>query len=446
MGQFYAFDNNLNLNVMIREHGKVEVEKFLKALTEQEAQMLYEDPYFTLRENQIIPQDGRFGTMILSGRGWGKTFCGSAWVNQRAYEGKGPILIVGQTASDVNDTMVEKNPSSIIEVAPDWFKPEYYPSKRLLVWPNGTLGFLRSGDTVEQLRGQNSQTVWLDELAKWEKLDEAWSNIVFGLRQGDDPQYLITTTPRSKPLIKKLYNSPDCVVISGSTFDNAANLNERALEEMRKAYEGTTLGEQELHGKIIWQDDNALWKRDQIDAFRCKRPDNILEFTIGLDPTTGGGKRRNDEAGIIVACSAMIDGDKHAFVLADYTVAGTPQVWATAVKEALDAYPKATIIAESNQGGNMITQVLSNAGVPAWRVKLKHHMKSKYDRAQPVSLKAEQGYLHHCGTFDKLEDELTSFTGESGEKSPNRLDALVLAVDPLIIDNRPGLKIDRMGI
>lgn len=446
MSEYIAFENKWNLYEMVEEHGEEVVREFLKDLTPEQCQLLYSDPYFTLRKSQIVREDGRFGTMALAGRGFGKTFMGSVWVNIRAYQKKGPILLVGQTASDVRDTMIESNPSSIIEMAPDWFKPKYEPSKRLLTWPNGVIAFARSGDEPEQLRGQNSQTLWADELAKWQRLDESWSNLIFGLRQGDDPQYLITTTPRPKPLIKQLYYDDKCVVVSGSTYENAANLNDKALDEMRRMYEGTALGEQELHGKIIWEDDKALWTRANLDRDRMLCPENVLQYIIGVDPTTGTGNKRNDEAGIIVACVAYVEGEKHGFVLEDYSIKGGPAKWSAAVKRALDDYPRAMILAESNQGGEMIRQTLANAGISAGKVKLKHHIRSKYERAQPVALLAEQGLIHHTKEFTILEDEMTSFTGEANEKSPNRLDAAVIALHHLLVNNRAKLSISRLGI
>lgn len=445
-GLFFAYQNGINLYQMIEKHGEEFVREFLEGLTDAEAHLLYSDPYFTLRTKQIIPNDGREGTLALTGRGFGKTHMMSVWANIRAFEEKGPILIAAKTAADLRDTVIEIGPSSIIETAPEGFKPTYYASKRTLVWPNGQVAFARSGDEPEQFRGQNTQTVICDEFASWDAMDESWSNIMFGLRFGDDPQFLIATTPRSKPLIKRMFKDDNVVKVTGSSTENLGNLDKRRLDAMYREYGNTTRGKQELEGHIIWEDDGALWKQETIDRFRMPAPGNVLQWRIGVDPTTGSGKKRNDEAGIIVACSAMVGEDKHAFVVADYSVKGGPEVWAKAVKEALDFYPKSQIIVESNQGGEMIIQVLQNAGIPSGKVRLKHHMRSKYDRAQPVALKAEQGYVHHSGMFTVLEEEMTTFTGEPGEKSPNRLDAKVMAVHDLIVDNRPTLTSGPMGI
>jgi phage terminase large subunit-like protein len=442
---FFAYDNDLNMYQLMDKMGKEKFAEWLRSLSDHEADLLNNDPHFKLRPKQIIPDDGRLGTMALTSRGFGKNHMASVWCNQRAYKEKGPLLITGQTASDVSDTIVSKNPSSIIELAPKGFKPMYYPSKRLLVWPNGAIGFLRSGDEPEQLRGQNSGTVFSDELAKWEKLDESWSNMMFGLRFGDDPQYLIATTPRPKPLIKRLFLDDRCIKIHGSITENP-ELSPERVAEMQRMYEGTKLGDQELHGLINWDDERALWNRDMIENNRMPAPSNILQYVIAVDPTSGSGKKRNDEAGIVVVCSAIIDSEKHAFILDDFSLKGGPAQWSAAVKEALDKYPRAKIIAESNQGGEMVRQVLGGAGIPNGRIELKHHVRSKYDRAQPVALKAEQGLVHHTAVFSVLEDEMTSYTGEANEVSPNRLDAAVMGVHKLIVDNRPPLIVSRLGI
>lgn len=443
---FFAYRNNLNLNEMIERLGVEKTQEFLESLTEQEARLLYADPYFTLRTKQIIPDDGREGTLALTSRGFGKNHMGSCWVNIRAFEGHSPILIVGETASDIRDTMVSNNPSSILELAPEGFKPEYFPSNKMLKYPNGSIAFLRSGAEPEQLRGQNIATLFCDEMAKWQcDLDESWSNLMFGLRVGDDPEFLVATTPRSKPLIKQMYRDPSIIKVEGTLQENM-HLSQKRKDFLIRTYSGTQTGRQELEGKIIWEDSSALWRGADIDGYRAILPENILQWRIGLDPTTGSGSKRNDEAGIMVVCSAVVNGDKHVFMVSDRTVKGGPDIWANATKDALDAYPKATIIAESNQGGLMVSKVLENAGIPPSKIKLKHHMRSKYERAMPVSLKASQGYIHHVGKFVALEDELTSYSGEAGEKSPNRLDAYVMAIHDLIIDNHAPLRIDRLGI
>ena len=350
--------------------------------------------------------------------------------------------------------MIEGGPSSIMKVSSPDFMPMYEPSKRRLTWPNGVIGIAYTGDEPGQLRGPQHGTIWADELAKWQYAQDAWDNALMGLRVGKDPRFLVSTTPRPIEIIKNLYNDPSVYVVEGSTYDNADNLAGNFLSEMKRKYEGTALGDQEIYGKIVWDDAGALWKRADIDPHRRPAPEapyhNII---IGVDPNTVGNntsskKARNDECGIMVACSekSSIDGELHAYLLKDASVSGGPFVWCKEVKKLLDRYPTARIVAESNQGGEMIIEALTKYGIPKFKIELKHHIKSKYDRAQPIAMLAQQGLIHHCGRFDKLEDELCSYTGMSNEKSPNRLDAFVLAVHALLVRKKNITQIGRLGI
>ena len=448
--KFIAADNNLNLNRMLREQGPDATRAWIESLSDIEAYLLYSDPFFTLREKQIIPDTDPlyFIHMALSGRGFGKTHMGSSWVIKRAYQGYGPIGLIGQTAADVRDVMVENNPSSIMNLSPKEFKPEYEPSKRRLTWPNGVTATTFAGDEADQTRGFNGATVWCDELAKWKYVDEAWSNILMGLRIGDNPRGLITTTPRPIKLIKQLYESETCQTITGSTLENT-NLNDKFKEEILSKYKDTRLGQQEIYGKILWEDELALWKRWFIDDYR-RRPlarEEVQNRVIGVDPSTVGSKR-NDETGIVVAASALEKATQelHGYVEEDLTMQGSPAEWAKVVAQAHKKYPEATILAESNQGGEMVKEVLTKYGVPAFKIQLKHHIRSKYDRAKPVSLQAEQGKIHHCGMFPELEDEMCSYTGQPGEKSPNRLDAGVIALHELLIAPQTRWSSSNLGI
>lgn len=382
--------------------------------------------------------------LALAGRGWGKTRSGASWIIKRAYEGYGPISLIGQTSADVRDVMVENNPSSIMELSPDYFKPIYEPSKRRLTWPNGVTATTFAGDEPDQLRGPQSATIWADELAKWAKAQESWDNAIMGLRISDNPRALVTTTPRPIEIIKDLYNSSTTYVITGSTYENTS-LAKQSIEAMKAKYEGTTLGRQELHGEIIWEDERALWKRSLIDKYRSRLPEDPINYVIGVDPSTVG-KKGNDETGISLCCGQIVDGEIHGYILKDNTIAGAPKVWAKEVKDLLEEYPTANIIAESNQGGEMVRETLLQAGIPRVKIQLVHHLKSKYDRAQPVSLISEQGFVHWCGTFEKLEDEMCSWTGDPSEKSPNRLDAVVIALTKILISKASKWQSDDMGV
>ena len=441
-----ALEQKLNLHQLIEKIGHKKVKEWLDSLSEHEAYLLDSDPYFSLREKQLMPDDDirYFVYLILSGRGFGKTHCGASWVIKRACEGYGPISLVGQTAADVRDVMVEGNPSSIMELSPDYFKPHYEPSKRRLTWPNGVTATTFAGDEPDQLRGPQSATLWADELAKWAKAQESWDNAIMGLRISDNPRALITTTPRPIDIIKNLYKADTTYVVTGSTYENKS-LSGQFLKAIEDKYEGTTLGRQELHGEIIWEDERALWKRALIDKYRSRLPEDPINYVIGVDPSTVG-KKGNDETGISLCCGQVLNGEVHGYILQDRTIAGAPKVWAKEVKDLLEEYPTASIIAESNQGGEMVRETLLQAGIPRVKIQLVHHLKSKYDRAQPISLVSEQGFVHWCGTFEKLEDEMCSWTGDPKEKSPNRLDAVVIALTKILITKASKWQSDDMGV
>lgn len=433
-----ASERGINLDLILKEHGKEATKVWLNSLTEEEMFYLSTDNFFNLREGQIIPSEsgeGFWGTALFPGRSYGKSFALSSWVIRRACLGKGPIALVGETAASVRDVMIEVGDSSIMKLCPDRFMPEYVPSKRRLTFPNGVVCLTYAGVEPDSLRGPQHQSAACDELAKYDYAEDVMSNLSMGMRIGT-PYTAVATTPRPIPIIKRMIEDPSWHVIRGSTFENLS-IPDSFKEQMRKDYEGTALGRQELEGALLMEDENALWQRGFIEPYRVKcAPTSYHNIVIAVDPTTGGGSKRNDETGIVVACSQLVEGELHAYILEDATMKGTPKEWATKVAELLERYPEANILAESNAGGTMITEVLTKYGIPLFKVQLKHHMRSKYDRAMPVSLFAQKGMIHHCGMFEKLEDELCSYSGSSKEKSPNRLDALVIACHALLVKKR----------
>jgi phage terminase large subunit-like protein len=447
--------SSASLHELKKHFSKTEILAAIATMDELSAKALLHDWRFWARPSQIMPEDEPyFGYLLMSGRGFGKTWTGSNWVIERARAGKGPIALMGQTAAEVRDVMIEGGSSSILKVSPPDFTPVYEPSKRRLTWPNGVIAITYTGDEPDQLRGQSYGSGWADELAKWQYAQEAWDNFIMSLRFGKDPRFLVSTTPRPIDIIKNLYNDPRVFNVEGSTYENADNLAPQFLEEVKRKYEGTSLGDQEIHGKIVWDDPGALWKRNDIDPYRTPPPQPpYYNLIIGLDPNTVGNatsntkkKLRNDECGIILACSEMIQGDLHGYILKDASVAGGPYVWCKEVKKLLDKYPMAKIIAESNQGGEMVTQALMKYGIPRHKVELKHHIRSKYDRAQPIAMLAQQGLIHHCGRFEKLEDEMCSYTGSSNDKSPNRLDAAVIALHGLLVLKKNRVELGKLGL
>lgn len=423
-----------------------EIAELIASLSEEEAKALMYNWNFWARPNQLPPNWNWFGWILLSGRGFGKTRTGSEWVTQRAKDGFFPMVLAGETAADVRDVMVEAGESSIIQISSPDFMPTYEPSKRRLTWPNGAWAVCCSGQDPDQFRGLSTATAWFDEPAKWDYAEQCITDAMMGLREGKDPRFLATTTPRPIKIIKDWYNEsqlvsdhPSIHCTVGSTFDNAPNLAPQFIKQMKEKYAGTRLGEQELEGKILWESETALWKQWQIDQFRVS-PQEVPEMVstvISVDPTVGDpnagrtqSKRPIDECGIMLG-SRGVDG--HGYLQGDFTIRGTPSQWAQKVRWLLETSPAEFIVAEKNNGGLMVTETLKAHGVPEARIILVHASEGKLVRAQPVSLMAEQGKIHHVGEYLELEQELVTYEGKG--KSPNRLDAFVwlfthlLAVD-----------------
>jgi phage terminase large subunit-like protein len=379
------------------------------------------------RPEQLPPTGAWVIWMILAGRGYGKTRAGAEWLTEKALAQPGHLALVGETAAEVRDVMIE-GPSGLIACAPAWAPALYEPSKRRVIWANGTWATTYSGDAPEQLRGPNVSHAWVDELAKFKYAQECWDNLEFVLRAGDQPQVCVTTTPRPIPLLKTLLRDPQTVISRGSTYDNALYLAPSFLERIRRRYEGTRLGRQELYAEVLDDTEGALWQLAQIEANRRVQHPLLTQICVGVDPPGGDVT----ECGILAVARAV---DGHLYVLDDASCAGKPEIWARAALTLAARWPGARLIAEANHGGLMVQSTLTTAartlGVPI-RVELVRASQSKQARAEPVGLLAEQGRVHHVGTFAALEDELTTWTPQSGAPSPNRLDALVWAATPLL--------------
>ena len=369
--------------------------------------------------------------LLLAGRGFGKTRTGAEWVIGRARRKMGPIALVGQTKADVRDTMIELGESSILKCSPPWFMPNYEPSKRRLTWPNGQVAMIYSGDEPAQLRGPQHGSAWVDELAKFRFPEETWSNLEFGLRVGDDPRVVSSTTPRPIPIIKRLVADPDTVVTSGSTYANLSNLAPIYRRIIRK-YEGTRLGRQELNAEILEDNPNALWSRGDIELGRVAvLPDDLWRVVVGVDPA--GSKAGT--WGIVVAGRR---GDE-LFVIDDCSVSGSAGDAGLAVVAAYSKHRADRVVAEVNFGGDMVEQVIKTVkGGTGVAFKVVRASRGKVVRAEPVSAIYEQkpSRAHHVGAFPLLEDELCEW--EPGQLSPNRLDALVWAATDLMLDGDVG--------
>lgn len=377
------------------------------------------------RPQQLPPPGKWLIWFVLAGRGYGKTRTGSEWIrNQVEEHGKRRIALVGETAGDCRDVMIEGE-SGLLSVCPPWNRPKYEPSKRRLTWPNGAMAITYSGKEPNQLRGPEHDCAWADELAKWQYTDEAWSNLMFGLRGGQDPRVIVTTTPRPLKLVKELVKGSTTIVTGGSTYDNKDNLPETFFESVISPYEGTRLGQQEIYAHILEDNPEALFNRDRIHQNRMNHPptgQKILS-AVALDPAVTSGDTAAD-TGIISGYSMNWPGKRHYFISHDFTCHAPPLKW---IKTAIAAYHRLElnmIVGEVNNGGDLIKTLVRQLDMSV-RFKAVRASRGKAVRAEPISALYDQNLVHHIGVFPKLEDEMCTWSPDLNEKSPDRLDALV---------------------
>lgn len=406
---------------------------FLKTLTPEALAALKYNWEFWARPNQLEPPGDWTTWLILAGRGFGKTRVGAetirSWVCGDTPLSRGRcsrIALVAETAADGRDVMV-LGESGLLAVHPKDFMPVYEKTNRCLTWPNGAKAWLYNATEPDQLRGPQHDAAWVDELAKFKYMQATWDQLQFGLRLGEHPKQIITTTPRPLPLIKKLMNDADTVVTRGRTYDNMANLATPFIRQIEDRYGGTRLGRQELEGELLEDIPGALWARSSIDeARRPEAPKDLERIIIAVDPATSS-EENSDETGIIaVGCARDPDGFMRGYVLADYSIRGTPDEWARKAVALYRHFEADRIVAEKNQGGEMVEAVIraKDRNVP---VTLVHASRGKLVRAEPISALYEQGRVHHVGRFDELEDQMCTFSADYDRKngSPDRMDALV---------------------
>lgn len=379
--------------------------------------------------------------LLLAGRGYGKTRCGAEWVHDRVRAGARRIALVAPTAADVRDTMVEGE-SGLLAKARPGERLRYEPSKRRVTWlDTGAVALCFSADAPERLRGPQHDTAWCDEVAAWRYAEATWSNLLFGLRLGADPRICATTTPRPVPLVRELLAAPDTAVTRGSTFDNAANLAPATLAKIKRQYEGTRLGRQELFAELLDDTPGALWALDRIHAARVAEAPALRRVAVAVDPATSSGED-SDETGIV---GGGVDAQGEGFVLADRSVRGSPEEWGRAAVALLDEIEADFIVAEKNQGGDMVASVIRAAAAELHRqgkrtspqvvVKLVHASRGKRPRAEPVAQLYEQGRVHHVGILAALEDQMTTWdASDPRADSPDRMDALVWLFTELMVD------------
>ena len=395
------------------------------------------DEFWFSAHGSQYPCGGAAATwLVLGGRGAGKTRLGAEWVNAHvrglppyAPGRYGRFALVGETLADVRDVMID-GPSGIARIARGE-RPRFEPSRRRLVWPSGAVATIFSSEDPDSLRGPQFDAAWCDEVAKWKNAGEVFDMLQFGLRLGPEPRQLLTTTPKPVPLLRRLLDDPAVKVSRMRTAGNAANLAPGFLAAMEARYGGTRLGRQELDGELIEDRQDALWKRAQIE--RLVSPDHgaLTRIVVAVDPPASGGEH-SAACGIVVAGLAA---DGSGVVLEDGTIGRAgPSRWAARAVGLYHAHEADCIVAETNQGGDMVASVIGTVD-PLVPVKAVRARRGKWLRAEPVAALYEQGRVRHAARMPALEDEMCDFgpDGLSGGRSPDRVDALVWALTELML-------------
>lgn len=409
----------------------------LSSLNEEEKAQLKWHWHFWARPSQRTPPGSWNTWLVLAGRGFGKTRMGSEWIRENICgasplaappSGARRVALVAETAADARDVMVLGD-SGILASHPKDFRPEWSPTNRRLTWPNGCEAWVYNATEPDQLRGPQHHLAWVDELAKFRYMQETWDQLQFGLRLGEHPQALVTTTPRPLPLIKRLIDDDGTVVTRGATLDNQANLAVNTVKQLYERYGGTRLGRQELQGEILTDIPGALWNRDTIDACRLKEPPEDLERVyVAVDPAVSNNENSDEHGIIVVGMARDSEGYAQGYILEDGSCRGQPEEWARKAVSLYRSWSADKIIAEKNQGGLMVESTLKaiDRAVP---VELVTATRGKVVRAEPISALYEQGRIHHCGNFNTLEDQMCLFSIDyvrsAANGSPDRVDALV---------------------
>lgn len=429
-------DSNFSPAQILASLDKAEREAKLAALTPaQIANLRWHWPFWARPDQLPPPGDDWVTWLILAGRGWGKTRTGAETIRSWVMSGKYKrIALVGETTADVRGVMVDGE-SGLLNIGPKNERPEYFPSLRQLKWPNGAIATTYNATEPDQLRGPQHDAAWCDEIAKWKYIQETWDQLQFGLRLGDKPKQILTTTPRPLPLLKKMLVDPYTVVTKGKTMDNKDNLAETFMHQIEERFGGTRLGRQELDGEILDDIPGALWQRSSIDTNRVgEAPVDMERVIVAVDPAASSEEGSDENGIVVVGLARDADGYARGYVLEDASLRGSPEEWA---KRAVSMYRKWSadkIVAEKNQGGEMVSSVIK-AVDRSITPKLVHASRGKIVRAEPISALYEQNRIHHVGRFDQLEDQMCTFSVDNirgnGMGSPDRVDALVWGLTEL---------------
>ena len=397
---------------------------------------------FWALDHQLPPHADWRTWVIMGGRGAGKTRAGAEWVRSEV-EGGMPlaqgrskrVALVGETFDQVRDVMVFGE-SGILACTPPDRRPKWEATKRRLLWPNGATAQVFSAHEPEGLRGPQFDAAWVDELAKWKKAEDAWDMLQFALRLGETPRQVVTTTPRNVEVLKRILANPSTVMTHAKTEANRANLAASFLDEVRARYAGTRLGRQELDGVLFDDAEGALWTSSGLESLRVDQVPELDRVVVAVDPPVTG-TAQSDECGIVVV-GAVTSGppqDWRAYVLEDATVsAASPATWAKAAIAARERWDAERLVAEVNQGGDMVEEIVRNID-PLVPYRAVRASRGKAARAEPVAALYEQGRVLHGRDLGPLEDQMCRMTpqGFEGKGSPDRVDALVWAIHELLI-------------
>lgn len=419
-----------------------EVEGFLSDLSENALMSLPWLFEFWALPHQLPPEGVWKTWVIMGGRGAGKTRAGAEWVRAQVEGSQATdagaarrVALVGETIDQVREVMIFGE-SGILACSPPDRRPEWQATRKRLVWPNGAIAQVFSAHEPDSLRGPQFDAAWVDELAKWKKGPEAWDQLQFALRLGDNPRQVVTTTPQNVEVLKNVLKNPSTVVTHAPTDANRAYLAASFLEEVKARYQGTRLGMQELQGLLVEDVEGALWTTAMLEAGRIDQAPQLGRIVVAVDPPVTGHKG-SDACGIVVV-GAITEGPPQnwrAVVLEDASVTGaTPEQWARAALAAMARHGADRLVAEVNQGGDLVEGVIRQID-PLVPYRAVRATKGKALRAEPVSALYEQGRVAHLRGLGALEEQMCKMTapGYLGKGSPDRLDALVWALTELII-------------
>lgn len=407
-------------------------QNLIQPLTAQAVSSLEKEWLFNARREQWPPKGNWQTWLLLAGRGFGKTRTGAEWVRLQVQRGKAKrIALVAPTAADARDVMVEGE-SGLLAIHADAERPHYEPSKRRLTWPNGAIATTYSADEPDRLRGPQHDAAWCDELAAW-RYPQAWDMLMLGLRLGDHPQCVVTTTPKRVKHLQALLRDRQTVVTRGSTYANAANLAPGFLTQLKQCYEGTRLGQQEIYAEFLEEIEGALWNANLIDAYRVKQVPSLRRIVVAIDPAVTSHEGA-DETGIVVA---GLGEDGHGYILEDVSGRYSPEKWARRAVDCYHHWRADRIIAEVNNGGDLVETTLRMVDRQV-SYKAVRASRGKSVRAEPIAALYEQGRVHHVGLFAALEEQMSQFTADFDRNragySPDRAEALVWALTELMVN------------